>query len=69
MTQSAGISVDICAQGYYIYLPYNYMSENKPTEHETTGVYEINTNNHCTCENNFSWIQQDLNQRPSAKRL
>ena len=31
----------------------------------------INMNNHRTCENNFSWIHRDQNQRPSplAKRL
>ena len=40
MTQSTGISVDTCTQRYHIYLPYNYMSENKRTAHETTGVYE-----------------------------
>ena len=42
MTQSTGIAVDTCAQRYYIYLPYYYMSENKPKANETKGVYEIN---------------------------
>ena len=48
MTQSTGISVYTCAQRYYNKLTYNYMSENNPTAHDTTGVYEININNHCT---------------------
>ena len=48
---------------------YHIMSENMPTAHEIKGVYKINLNNHCTCENNFSWICHDLNQRPSAEGL
>ena len=55
MTHPTGISVDTCAQRYHIYLPYNFMSENKSTAHETKGVYEININNSCTYENMFSW--------------
>ena len=42
MTQPTAISVDICAQQYYIYLSYNYMSDNKPTTHETKRIHGIN---------------------------